>query len=167
MATCSSGRYSEIRNEVPIDSRSNPRRSTASDTPLARAAKDRDCLGSDGVHIDVEDVCVSISMPASDTNTDTVCVPASDTIGIPASDKEVVSIEEGLNKVVDEVSMEDKIGDVEPSRLGDKVKGVEELKGERSWGVKGGEELGGEDTLRDKDGEDDNSNDRGEMVEEE
>ena len=79
---------------MPKDSRSNSRRCTASDTLPARAAKDRVCLASDGVHMDEEDVRVSICVPASDT--DTVCVPASDTICIPASDKEEVSMKEGL-----------------------------------------------------------------------
>ena len=79
---------------MPNDSRSNSRRCTASDTLPARAAKDRGCLASDGVHMDEEDVHVSICVPASDTVT--VCVPASDTIGIPASDKEEVSMKEDL-----------------------------------------------------------------------
>ena len=46
------------------------------------------------MHMDEEDVRVSICMPASDT--DTVCMPASDTIGIPAFDKDKVSMKEGL-----------------------------------------------------------------------
>ena len=78
---------------MPKDSRSNSRRCTASDTLPARAAKDRGCLASDGVHMNEEDVRVSICVPAYDTVT--VCVPASDTIGIPASDKEV-SMKEDL-----------------------------------------------------------------------
>ena len=41
---------------------------------------------------------VSICVPAS--NTDTVCVPASDTIGIPAFDKEKVSMKEGLGDII-------------------------------------------------------------------
>ena len=62
---------------------------------------------------------------------------------------ENVSMEDGLNKVGDEVSMEDGHRDGEVSMedgLGDKV--------------------GGEDTLGDKNGEDDNSNNRGGMAEE-
>ena len=76
---------------MPKDSRSNPRRCTASDTLPARAAKDRGCLASDGVHKDEEDVRVSICVPAYDTVT--VCVPASDTV---AFDKEEVSMKEDL-----------------------------------------------------------------------
>ena len=79
---------------MPKDSRSNSRRCTASDTLPARAAKDRGCLASDGVHMDEEDVRVSICVPAYDTVT--VCVPASDTICIPAFDKEEVSMKEDL-----------------------------------------------------------------------
>ena len=60
-----------------------------------------------------------------------------------------VSMEDGLNKVGGEVSMEDRLRDGEVSMedgLGDKV--------------------GGEDTLGDKNAEDDNPNNRGGMVEE-
>ena len=79
---------------MPKDSLSNSRRYTASDTLPGRAAKDRCCLASNGMRMDEEDVRVSVCAPASDT--DTVCVPASDTIGVPASDKEEVSMKEGL-----------------------------------------------------------------------
>ena len=87
-----------------------------------------------------------------------------DVLGDKVGD-EIVSIEDGLNKVGDEVSKEDKLRDVEISmeyRLGEEVNG-----GEGRWEVKGGEEVGGDDTLGDKNGEGDNPNDRGEMVEEE
>ena len=71
-----------------------------------------------------------------------------DVLGDNVGDKNV-SMEDGLTKVGDEVSTEDRLRDGEVSMedgLGDKV--------------------GGEDTLGDKNGGDNNSNDRGEMVEE-
>ena len=80
-----------------------------------------------------------------------------------------VSIEDGLNKVGDEVSIEDRLRDVEISmeyRLGDRLTGSEEVEGEGRWEVNGGEGVRGEDKLGDKNREGDNS-DRGDMVEEE